>query len=264
VTIESVLSGAARWTIVEGDCRDVLPTLPDRSVAHVITDPPYSAHVHAKLGTEGRSDGMRVRDELTFACITAEAARAYGAQFDRCAERWVIAFGDEWTLGYWMQCGVPWVRAGIWVKPDAMPQMSGDRPSNGFDTVSIMHATRPKRGGRMRWNGGGKAAVWSHCVVNPRGRSEKHHPTPKPASLMMDLVSDFTDPDDIILDPFAGSGTTGVAALRLGRRFVGIEREPRYAAIARERLDAEERGSTLQAARAGQTSLFDALAGGAR
>jgi modification methylase len=82
------------------------------------------------------------------------------------------------------------------------------------------------------------------------------HPTMKPASLMMELLSLFTDPDDIILDPFCGSGTTGVAAIRLGRRFIGIEREPKWAELSRERIAAEASGSTLQAARAGQEPLF--------
>ena len=80
--------------------------------------------------------------------------------------------------------------------------------------------------------------------------------TQKPIDLMLSLVEDFTDPDDLILDPFCGSGTTGVAALRLGRRFVGIEKDPTYAQLARDRIAAEEEGSTLQASRAGQLPLL--------
>ena len=73
---------------------------------------------------------------------------------------------------------------------------------------------------------------------------------------MIALIADFTDPDDIILDPFCGSGTTGVAAIRLGRRFIGIERNPTWAALSIEHIQAEAAGSTLQAARAGQEPLF--------
>jgi DNA modification methylase len=73
---------------------------------------------------------------------------------------------------------------------------------------------------------------------------------------MLGLVADFTDPDDVILDPFAGSGTTLVAALRLGRRAIGIEREERWATLSRERCLAEEQNSTLAARRAGQGALF--------
>jgi site-specific DNA-methyltransferase (adenine-specific) len=73
---------------------------------------------------------------------------------------------------------------------------------------------------------------------------------------MLSLLADFTDPGEVILDPFCGSGTTGVAALRLGRRFIGIEKDSKYAALARDRIAAEEQGSTLQAKRAGQEPLF--------
>jgi site-specific DNA-methyltransferase (adenine-specific) len=76
---------------------------------------------------------------------------------------------------------------------------------------------------------------------------------------MLELVADFTDPGDLVLDPFCGSGTTGVACLRLGRRFIGVEKDATYAAVARERLEAEARGLTLRDARAGQTSIFDAM-----
>ena len=70
------------------------------------------------------------------------------------------------------------------------------------------------------------------------------------------LIGTSTVADSTILDPFAGSGTTGVACLRLGRKFIGIEKDPTYFALACERLRAEEQGSTLQAARAGQLSLL--------
>lgn len=74
---------------------------------------------------------------------------------------------------------------------------------------------------------------------------------------MMELVTKFTDPDDLVWDPYCGSGTTGVACIRTGRRFIGHEMQPHYAKIATERLEAESRGLTLHAARSGQTSIFD-------
>ena len=73
---------------------------------------------------------------------------------------------------------------------------------------------------------------------------------------MLELVELFTDPGDLVLDPFCGSGTTGVACLRLGRRFIGIEKDAKYAAIARERLEAETNGLSLRDARAGQIGMF--------
>ena len=73
---------------------------------------------------------------------------------------------------------------------------------------------------------------------------------------MLECLEAFTDIDDIVLDPFAGSGTTGVACLRLGRRFIGIEKDAKYAAVATERLEAESKGLTLRDARAGQLPMF--------
>ena len=76
---------------------------------------------------------------------------------------------------------------------------------------------------------------------------------------MMDLVSDFTDPGDLVWDPYCGSATTGVACLRLGRRFLGHEIQPHYAEIAARRLQSEDRGLTLAQADSGQGSVFDSL-----
>lgn len=119
--------------------------------------------------------------------------------------------------------------------------------------------------GRKRWNGGGRGNLYTCNVVNQqalkRDNNTRVHTTQKPLDLMLDLVRDFTDPGDLILDPYCGSGTTGVAALRLGRRFIGCEMSPEYAEIARERLRAESEQSTLAARQAGQCALFAPTAG---
>ncbi len=242
------------WTVHHAECLGMLRAMPDKSVDHIITDPPYSERVHRNLGKEGRGDGRATRDALTFGHMTAEWAKELGREFGRIARRWVLVFGDEVTMGYWLDCGVPWVRAGYWVKTNGMPQMSGDRPGSGVETISIMHAARKKGSGRMRWNGGGKVAVWLHGVER-----SKLCATPKPEALMLDLMADFTDPGDTVLDPFAASGTTGVAAIRLGRSFVGIERSEPDVMVARERLAAEARHLTIHAARLKQASIFDLL-----
>jgi site-specific DNA-methyltransferase (adenine-specific) len=99
--------------------------------------------------------------------------------------------------------------------------------------------------------------VFDH-VRDSTGGDKAPHPTTKPIALMLELVSLFTDPGEVILDPFAGSGTTLVAALRLGRRAIGVEKDHRYAEIARERCRAEEQGLSLRDARAGQIPMFGA------
>ena len=84
---------------------------------------------------------------------------------------------------------------------------------------------------RPRWNGGGKAGVWSTPVAQNEG-----HPTAKPLAMVRDWVRLFTNPGDLVLDPFAGSGTTLRAALDEGRRAIGVELEERYCEVIAKRL----------------------------
>lgn len=154
--------------------------------------------------------------------------------------KWADAFKDG---------GANVRRLGVWIKPDGMPQFSGDRPGMGYESIVFAHAK-----GRSAWNGGGRVGVFTHNKNDP---DRSGHDTQKPLPLMLELIELFTDPGDLVVDPYFGSGTTGVAALRLGRRVIGVERDPRYAAAARERLEAESRGLSLRDARAGQTSIFD-------
>jgi site-specific DNA-methyltransferase (adenine-specific) len=134
--------------------------------------------------------------------------------------------------------GLVYRRTCIWVKPDGQPQISGDRPGMGYESIVAAHAP-----GRSTWNGGGTHGVFT---VSKHIAERSGHQTEKPIALMERLISLFTDPGDLILDPFAGSGTTGVAARRLGRRFVGWEMNPEYAAIARKRIgETKEQGDLL-------------------
>lgn len=251
--ILDVLEGRKRWALIHGDSAEILPTLPDKSVAHVITDPPYSEHVHGNQRS-GSSDGsISVARDLGFSALTDEMREAIAAESGRLCARWALIFSDLDGMSDWRRSlaahGLEHIRPGIWVKTGAPPQFTGDRPAIGAEGITICH---PK--GRKKWNGGGSHAVWTFPIE--AGGAGRLHTTQKPLPLMLELVELFTDPDDIILDPFAGSGTTGVACLRLGRRFLGIERDATYAAVATERLTAEGKGLTLRAARAGQLSLL--------
>jgi site-specific DNA-methyltransferase (adenine-specific) len=254
------------WQVIHGDCREVLPTL--GQVDHVITDPPYSEHVH-KLqrrmlrGSGGRAtaDGLK-RGEIGFAPLGFEAldddTRTTCAEhFTRLVKRWCLVFSDQESQTLWVDdlviAGMRHIRCGAWVKLCGQPQLSGDRPAVGHEAVEVAHAAK----GRCRWNGGGLPAVWAYAIATDRnGTGDRVHTTQKPLDLMLRLVELFTDPGDLVLDPFCGSGTTGVACIRLGRRFIGIEKDATYAAVARERLEAESKGLTLRDARAGQLPMF--------
>lgn len=175
-------------------------------------------------------------------------------QAARLSKRWIIAFCQIEAAVKWSDAfvagGAVTKRIGVWVKPDGMPQFSGDRPAMGYETLVFAHAK-----GRSKWNGGGRSSVFT---FNKGEHERTGHQTQKPLPLMLELVSLFTDPDDLVLDPYAGSGTTGVACLRLGRRFIGCELDPAFATIARDRLAAEANGLSLGDARRGQTSMFTA------
>ena len=232
-TVADVLAGRARWCVVEGDSADVLRTMPDGGVGAVITDPPYNDRTHA--GAKASRGKLSADTTVNFASLVSTEWYALALV---AARRWCLAFCAAEQLGeYERAAGDRWIRAGIWIRVGAAPQFTGDRPAPGCDAVAIAH-----RKGRKRWNGGGRHALWSHGFGATEVGDARCHPTQKPVRLMLDLVRDFTDPGEVILDPFAGSGTTGVAALAEGRRVILVERDPAYAAIARARCEAASTG----------------------
>jgi site-specific DNA-methyltransferase (adenine-specific) len=200
-----------------GDCYTILPTLP--KVGAVITDPPFDEKTHT---------GARLAGAIDFAPL-ADVPLLVAALLGVC-DGWVLAFCAFEQLGdYKAAAGESWIRAGVWDKVANMPQMTGDRPAQGGEAIAIMH-----RPGKKKWNGGGKAAIWRHLVE----RGQKEHPTQKPVSLISELVGLFTQDETTVLDPFLGSGTTGVACINAGRKFIGIEMNPTYFDIACTRVDA--------------------------
>jgi len=214
-------------TLYLGDCLEILPTL--EKVDAVITDPPYGdkATHGAHLSKVKMRDGT-TRQDLGFDGISLDEAVSLAQEWTRLASRWVV-FTCEWKYAHALDDAGLLVRLGIWRKPDGAPQFTGDRPGTGWEAVAICH-----RPGKKRWNGGGKHAVWQW----PKGQNDSGHPTGKPIGLLCDLVSDFTDAGETILDPFMGSGTTGVACANLGRKFIGIEINEKYFDIACKRIEA--------------------------
>lgn len=206
----------------------------DASVDHVITDPPYSEHVD---GNSMRGRGHRAggrKQALGFKPLTVSDMEACADRFARICKRWVLVFCAQEQVHEWRgaltSAGLEYVRCGVWVKENATPQFTGDRPGQGFEAIVIAHQP-----GRKRWNSGGKLGVWTSPTAYRDG-DDIVHTTQKPLSLMEALVRDFTDPGETILDPFAGSGTTGVACIRLGRNFIGFERDEKFHAAAMKRL----------------------------
>src|SRR5881392_3683474 len=220
------------WALSQGDCLAGLSAMPDGSADVVITDPPYEAEAHTSQRLVARAGGKLVVEPLTFPPITEELRTESARQMARLARRWILVFCQVEAAMKWRAAlesgGAIYKRACLWIKPDGKPQYSGDRPGIGYESIVACHVP-----GRSRWNGGGSHGVF---IVNKGGDVRTGHQTQKPLALMERLVRLFSNPGELVLDPFAGSGTTGVAALRLGRRFVGWEMNPEYATITRRRL----------------------------
>jgi site-specific DNA-methyltransferase (adenine-specific) len=219
--------------LFRADCRDIIPTL--GRADHVIFDPPYEKRTHdAKQNTRRiRSDGRAVSPALNFASIDG-VREEVTAPLVRLCNGWLTAFCSPEGIAKWRDeieaGGGRYKRACVWIKPDSAPQFNGQGPAMGAE----FFVTAWCGSGVSAWNGGGGRNVFTHLTNS----SDRHgeHPTEKPVSLMMEIVKKFTNPGDIILDPFMGSGTTGVAAVRLGRRFIGIEKDTRFFEIANGRI----------------------------
>jgi len=208
-----------RFELRLGSCLDAamgLPSVAADAFDVVITDPPY-----------------RNTPDFGVGFLEADAIAVLARELGRVTKRWIAVFTDVESVGLWqaayLAAGLDYVRTGVWTKPNAAPQRSGDRPSCGFEAIVFGH-----RPGRKRWNGGGHLAVWQfpvECV----GRV---HPTQKPLALMQKLVEEFSDRGELVCDPFSGAASTGVAALRFGRLFVGWELQESFHAAATARLAA--------------------------
>lgn len=230
-------------TLYLGDCREILPTI--GKVDHVISDPPYEAVMQDKWGVlhvdrfAGMRGGAKRMDkkitrfqDIGFNAIDGmreEVARTICA----ASSGWAILFCMAEGVRAWRDAieasGAKYKRAMVWIKPDAMPQFNGQGPSVGHEMmVSAWCGT-----GRSKWNGGGRPGTFIHAKNTPGGAE---HPTQKPLPLISELVSLFSFEGEIVCDPFMGSGTTGVACAKTGRKFVGIEVDPKYYEIGIQRI----------------------------
>lgn len=235
MVIADVLEGRAQWCLIEADNADVLPMLP--VVDAVITDPPYGIGEAAGRNAS-RSNATTARDYGDEAWDDRPPSQE-SINLVRFRGRHQVLFGGNYFHLPPARCWLVWDKLN-----------SGDFADCELAWTNLDKAVRRIA---YRWNG----------MIRQNNEERGQHPTQKPVGVMQWVLELATKPGDIVLDPFAGSGTTGVACLRLGRRFIGIEKDAKYAAIARERLSAETRGLTLRDSRAGQSSIFDVL-GGAR
>ncbi len=242
--------------IIAGDCVAAMNALPEASVDLVFADPPYNLQLKGELH---RPDNSRV-DAVDDAWDQFSSFAAY----DRFTRDWLTAArrvlkpnGAIWVigsyhhiyrvgaamqdLGYWILNDV------VWRKSNPMPNFRGKRLTNAHET--LIWAARDEAGkytfnyeALKELNDGLQMRsdwVMPICSGGERlkdGAGAKLHPTQKPEALLHRVLVGTTNAGDLVLDPFFGSGTTGAAAKRLGRRYIGIEREADYRAAATARI----------------------------
>lgn len=234
------------WALIQGDAfgelerpeldaqiARLLKRAPSGARVHVISDPPYGSATHEgmvryKAGQKSKAAAWKVEAVGFDPIQPLELVPKLLAL--PSVSGWIVCFGEIEALGdYKRAAGKRWRRAGIAPRIHPQPQMTGDRPAVAADGLAIIWGGK----GRSIWSKGGHAATWDLATCRD---PDRFHQTQKPLSIMTDLILDFTRPGDVILDPFAGSATTGVAALGVGRVFVGVELDPSYAERAAGRL----------------------------
>lgn len=192
------------------------------------TDPPYREHVHANATSQSSGRGTRKRD-LGFQSLTRRARQAV-ANWAALVKRWSVVYSDveasNWLSLAVQARGTEYVRTMAWTRW-SMPQLSGDRPPQGFEHVLLFHPP-----GKKRWNGPGNLTHFDHLAL----RGEDKHKCEKPLDQALDAVSFFSDIGEHVFDGFAGHGTIGLACRLLGRRYTGFELDPKWATRANQRL----------------------------
>lgn len=231
-----------------GDCLEILPTL--GRVDAVVTDPPFEKEAHTAVRRTQKSIRADIPAELGFAAITEETRLAIPAWASTHCSGWMLAFCQVEAVSAWRDAmeaaGLKYKRGMAWVKPDSSPQFNGQMPAQGYECIASAWCGS----GHSVWNGGGRRGVFTHLTNQPD--RDGRHPTEKPIPLMRELIGLFSNAGDIVLDPFMGSGTTGIACLKLGRAFIGIEKDETHFETACERVrDAYSRPDMfVEAARA--------------
>ncbi|RYE01442.1 MAG: site-specific DNA-methyltransferase [Sphingomonadales bacterium] len=270
-------------TIIQQDCIAAMRALPAKSIDCIFADPPYNLQLGGDLN---RPDGSHV-DAVTDEWDKFDSLKAYDAftrEWLAEARRILKDDGTIWVIGsyhnifkvgsaiqdldFWILNDI------IWRKANPMPNFKGTRFTNAHETL-IWASTGEKA--KYTFNYRSMKTLndelqmrsdWEFPICGGQERLKKDgykvHPTQKPEALIYRILLASTKKGDVVLDPFFGTGTTGAVAKRLGRRWIGIEREGQYVAAAQERIDAalpldESALTTMQAPKAAPRVAFGQL-----
>ena len=270
-------------TIIMQDCITAMRSLPAKSVDMIFADPPYNlqlggdlsrpdgSHVDAVTDDWDKFDSLAIYDAFTRAWLS-EARRILkdnGAIWVIGSYHNIFKVGSAiQDLGYWILNDI------VWRKANPMPNFKGTRFTNAHET--LIWASMGEKA-RYTFNYRSMKTLndelqmrsdWEFPICGGQERLKKDgvkvHPTQKPEALIYRILLACTKPGDVVLDPFFGTGTTGAVAKRLGRRWIGIEREQVYVDAARERIDAalpldESALTTMQSPKAAPRVAFGTI-----
>src|SRR4051812_39424943 len=246
-------------TILKGDCVAALERLPEKSIDVIFADPPYNLQLEGDLHRPDQSKVDAVDDDWD-QFESFEAYDAFTRAWLLAARRVLKPNGTIWVIGSYhniFRVGAKMQDLGFWIlndvvwrKTNPMPNFRGRRFQNAHETM--IWASRDQKGKGYTFNYEAMKAsnddiqmrsdwLFPICTGGERLKNDngdKLHPTQKPEALLARIMMASTKPGDIVLDPFFGSGTTGAVAKRLGRHFVGVDREQVYIDAAQERIDA--------------------------
>src|SRR3954468_14322337 len=246
-----------RDCVLVGDCIELMEALPEGCVDMIFADPPYNLQLGGELLRPDNSRVDAVDDEWD---KFTDFARydSFTHAWLKAARRLLKPEGTLWVIGsyhnifrigtalqdegYWLLNDI------VWRKSNPMPNFKGKRFTNAHET--LIWAARDRKAKRYTFNyeamkelneGLQMRSDWllPLCTGGERLKGDdgkKAHPTQKPEALLFRCLMAASNPGDTILDPFFGTGTTGAVARRLGRHYIGLERDQTYAAIARKRI----------------------------
>ncbi len=241
--------------VLQGDCIEHLNALPEQSVDLIFADPPYNLQLSQELW----------RPNLTLVDAVTDDWDQFKSfeEYDTFTRDWLAACqrvlkeeGTIWVIGSYhnifrvgrilMDLGYWILNSTIWIKPNAMPNFRGVRFTNSHE---ILLWAKKSEDARYTFNyhimkqfNGGKQmrSEWEIPICSGRERirvnGTKAHSTQKPEELLKRVILSSSNPGDVVLDPFFGTGTTGAVAKRLQRNWIGIERDPKYVRVARKRI----------------------------
>jgi modification methylase len=242
--------------VLIGDCRQVLQELPEDSIDLVFADPPYNLQLEGELWRPNQTRVDAVDDDWDqfdsfnqYDQFTREWLSACRRVLKPTGTLWVIgSYHNIYRVGKILQdLGFWFLNDVVWVKANPMPNFRGVRYTNAHETLLWM---QKQKGAKYTFNYHAMKGLnddlqmrsdWYIPLCTGKERlkdneGEKAHPTQKPEALLYRVIMSSSNPEDVILDPFFGTGTTGAVARKLHRHFIGVEIDNKYADLAMQRV----------------------------